>query len=74
MKIRLTIMAENNEHLDEKYSKDLFEQIRRYGSFLAEFGCTNDLGMAIRVRVAEYDGKKYFIVQCDGSVAELFEI
>ena len=74
MKIRMTIMVENNEHLDEKYSKDLFEQIRRYGSFLAEFGCTNDLGMALRVRVAEYDGKKYFIVQCDGSVAELFEI
>ena len=54
--------------------KELFEQIRRYGSFLAEFECTNDLGMVIRVRVAEYGGKKYFIVQCDGSVAELFEI
>ena len=54
--------------------EELFEQVRRYGSFLAEFGCTNDLGMALRVRVAEYDGKKYFIVQCDGSVAELFEI
>ena len=74
MKIRMTIMVENNEHLDEKYSKDLFEQIRRYGSFLAEFGCTNDLGMALRVRVAEYDGKKYFIVQCDGIISELFEI
>ena len=54
--------------------EDLFEQIRRYGQFLAEFGCTNDLGMAIRVRVAEYDRKKYFIVQCNGIIAELFEI
>ena len=54
--------------------EELFEQIRRYGSFLAEFGCTNDLGMALRVRVAEYDGKKYFIVQCDWIISELFEI
>ena len=54
--------------------EDLFEHIQRYGSFLAEFGCTNDLGMAIRVRVAEYDSKKYFIVQCNGIIAELFEI
>lgn len=52
----------------------LFARIRRYGTFLAEFGCTNHLGMAIRVRVAEYDGKKYFIVQCNGTVAELLEI
>ena len=54
--------------------EELFEQIRRYGSFLAEFGCTNYLGMSIRVRAAEYDGKKYFIVQCNGIIAELFEI
>ena len=54
--------------------EELFEQIRRYGSFLAEFGCTYALGMALRVRVAEYDGKNYFIVQCDGIISELFEI
>lgn len=54
--------------------EDLFEKIRHYGTFLAEFGCTNHLGMAVRVRVAEYDGKKYFIVQCNGTVAELLEI
>ena len=54
--------------------EELFEQIRHYGSFLAEFGCTNDLGMEIRVRVAEYDRKKYFIVQCNGIISELLEI
>lgn len=54
--------------------EELFEQILHYGTFLAEFGCTNDLEMAIRVRVAEYEGKKYFIVQCNGNVAELLEI
>ena len=54
--------------------EELFEQIRHYGSFLAEFGFTNYLCMAIRVRVAEYDSKKYFIVQCNGIIAELFEI
>ena len=54
--------------------EELFEQILHYGTFLSEFGCTNDLGKAIRVRVAEYDGKKYFIVQCNGRVAEVLEI
>ena len=54
--------------------ENLFDEIRHYGIFTAEFGCTNDLGMAIRVRVAEYDGKKYFIVQCNGRVAEVLEI
>lgn len=54
--------------------EELFNNILHYGTFLAEFGCTNDLGMAIRVRVAELDGKKYFIVQCNGNVSELLEI
>ena len=52
----------------------LFDEIRHYGTFTAEFGCTNDLGMAIRVRIAEYDGKKYFIVQINGRLGELLEI
>ena len=31
MKIRLTIMVENNEHLDEKYSTELIEQKTKDG-------------------------------------------
>ena len=31
MKIRLTIMVENNKHLDEKYSKELIEQETKDG-------------------------------------------
>ena len=54
--------------------EELFKNILHYGTFTAEFGCTNDLGMAIRVRVAEYDGKKYFIVQINGHLCELLEI
>ena len=54
--------------------EEMFDNIRHYGTFTAEFGCTNDLGMAIRVRVAEYDGKKYFIVQINGRLCELLEI
>lgn len=54
--------------------EELFDNIRHYGTFTAEFGCTNDLGMVIRVRVAELDGKKYFIVQCNGNISELLEI
>ena len=54
--------------------EELFKNILHYGTFTAEFGCTNDLGMAIRVRVAEYDVKKYFIVQINGRLGELLEI
>lgn len=54
--------------------EELFKNILHYGTFTAEFGCTNYLGMAIRVRVAEYDGKKYFIVQINGRLGELLEI
>ena len=54
--------------------EELFKNILHYGTFTAEFGCTNDLGMAIRVRVAELEGRKYFIVQCDGNVVEVLEI
>lgn len=54
--------------------KELFVQILHYGTFLSDFECTNDLGMAIRVRVAELDRKKYFIVQCNGNISELLEI
>lgn len=54
--------------------QELFNNILHYGEFTAEFGCTNHLGMAIRVRVAKYDDKRYFIVQCNGNVAELLEI
>lgn len=31
MKVRLTIMVENNEHLDEKYSKEWIEQETKDG-------------------------------------------
>ena len=31
MKIRMTIMVENNEHLDEKYLKELIEQKTKDG-------------------------------------------
>ena len=31
MKIRITIMTENNKHLDEKYSKELIEQKAKNG-------------------------------------------
>ena len=54
--------------------QELFNDILHYGTFTAEFGCTNYLGMPIRVRVAEYDGKKYFIVQINGRLDELLEI
>lgn len=54
--------------------KELFEQILHYGTFLYDFECTSYLGFAVRVRVAELDGKKYFVLQCNGDVYDLLEI
>lgn len=64
--------GENWEEADEK--RELFNNILHHGTFGADFGCTNHLGMNIRVRTADYNGKKYFIVMCDGNITELLEI
>ena len=68
-------MKEVNDYdVEKKNMEELFEQIQHYGSFLAEFECMNCYGTALRVRVAEYDGKRYFIVQANGNVDYLLEI
>jgi hypothetical protein len=50
------------------------DDVRHYAKFLAEFACVDRSGKNFRVRVAELEGKKYFIVQCDGNVIEVLEI
>lgn len=52
----------------------LFDEIRHYGTFTAEFVCTDISGVYFRVRTAEFDGKKYFIVQANGNILEILEI
>jgi len=52
----------------------LFDEIRHYGTFTAQFVCTDISGVYFRVRTAEFDGKKYFIVQANGKILEILEI
>ena len=54
--------------------KQQFDDIRHYAKFLAEFACVDRSGKNFRVRVADLDGRKFFIVQCDGEVVDLLEI
>lgn len=51
-----------------------FDDVRHYAKFLAEFACVDCSGKNFRVRVAELDGRKFFIVQRDGKVVDLLEI
>ena len=52
----------------------LFNEILDYGDFTADFECVDRNGVAVRVRTADYDGKKYFIVQWGGEVVTVKEI
>lgn len=54
--------------------KQQFDDVRHYARFLAEFACVDRSGKNFRVRVAELDGRKFFIVQCDGEIVDLLEI
>ena len=52
----------------------LFNEIRDYGDFTADFECVDRNGVAVRVRTADYNGKKYFIVQSGGEVVTIKKI
>ena len=54
--------------------QELFNDVLHYGTLTAEFVCTDISGVCFRVRTAEFDGKKYFIVQANGKVLEILEI
>jgi hypothetical protein len=54
----------------------LFRDLLRYGEIKADFDNTaiDVEAEYIRVRVFEYQGKKYFTVMCDGEPLELKEV
>ena len=54
--------------------KDLFDDIVRYGVFMADYEFVENQGEAVRVRVAKYLLKMYFIVQRGGEIVELHQI
>ena len=58
----------------ENPSEKLFEDIQRYGTFICEFECTGYKGTEFRVRVAEYEAEKYFIVQCNGDLQDVIKL
>lgn len=54
--------------------EDLFNNIVRYGVFMADYEFVDITGEAVRIRVAEYSMKLYFIVQRGGEIVELNQI
>lgn len=54
--------------------KDLFNDIVRYGVFMADYEFVDNEGEAVRIRVARYLLKMYFIVQRGGEIVELHQI
>lgn len=54
--------------------KELFNDIVRYGVFMADYELIDNEGEAVRIRVAKYSFRLYFIVQRGGEIVELHQI
>ena len=54
--------------------KDLFNDIVRYGVFMADYEFVDRNGDAVRLRVARSSSQMYFIVQRGGEIVELHQI
>ena len=54
--------------------KELFDNIVRYGTFMADYEFVDNQGEAVRIRVARYLLRLYFIVQRGGKIVELHQI
>lgn len=53
---------------------NLFRNLIRYGKIKADFEVEDNMERLFRVRVFEYQDKKYFTVMCDGGMLELKEV
>lgn len=53
---------------------NLFRDLLRYGKIKADFEVKDTVGRYFRVRVFEYQEKKYFTVMCDGQVLRCEEV
>ena len=53
---------------------NLFRDLLRYGKMKADFEVADGFWRYYRVRVFEYQGKKYFTVMVDGEPLELKEV
>ena len=55
-------------------NNNLFRDLLRYGKIKADFEVKENTGRLFRVRVFEYQEKKYFTVMVDGEPLELKEV
>ena len=53
---------------------NLFRDLLRYGKIKADFEVKDNMGRLFRVRVFEYQEKKYFTVMCDGESLRCEEV
>ena len=55
-------------------NQDFFRDLLRYGKIKSDFEVKENTGRLFRVRVFEYEGKKYFTVMCDGEPLRCEEV
>ena len=55
-------------------NNNLFRDLLRYGKMKADFEVKDTIGRYFRVRVFEYENKKYFTVMCDGEPLRCEEV
>ena len=53
---------------------NIFRDLLRYGKIKADFEVKENTGRLFRVRVFEYQDKKYFAVMCDGEPLRCEEV
>ena len=53
---------------------NLFRDLLRYGKIKADFEVKDNMGRLFRVRVFEYQEKKYFTVMCNGEPLRCEEV
>jgi hypothetical protein len=54
--------------------EDMMHDLVRYGKIKADFEAKDTMGRYFRVRVFEYQEKKYFTVMCDGELLRCEEV
>lgn len=65
---------ENGETQIKVINNNLFSDLLRYGKIKADFEVKDTMGRYFRVRVFEYQEKKYFTVMCDGEPLRCEEV
>lgn len=70
MRLGGLVMKVRKAMIDNNLSRDLL----RYGKIKSDFEVKDNMGRLFRVRVFEYQEKKYFTVMVDGEPLELKEV